>query len=128
MPRVDRRGGEDETGDRSGFAVMVPIWASDAVAAHIAYPIALRFGLIELLADAVAGIVIRLESTSSPGATSPVWFVPGDRVCSTTSRGAAICCGASARAVTSRSSCCCSWLGSARTPAKQPRSTGRWTR
>jgi putative membrane protein len=45
-----------------GLGVMVPIWESEAVAAHIAYPIALLFAFIELLADAVPGIVIRLET------------------------------------------------------------------
>jgi putative membrane protein len=45
-----------------GLGVMVPIWESEAVAARIAYPIALLFAFIELLADAVPGIVIRLET------------------------------------------------------------------
>jgi putative copper resistance protein D len=45
-----------------GLGVLVPIWESEAVAARIVYPIALLFAFIELLADAVPGIVIRLET------------------------------------------------------------------
>jgi cytochrome c oxidase assembly factor CtaG len=45
-----------------GLVVLVPLWESDAVAARVAYPLALLFAFIELLADAVPGIVIRLNT------------------------------------------------------------------
>jgi cytochrome c oxidase assembly factor CtaG len=45
-----------------GLVVLVPLWESDAVAARVAYPVALLFAFIELLADAVPGIVIRLDT------------------------------------------------------------------
>jgi putative membrane protein len=45
-----------------GLIVLVPLWESDAVAARVAYPIALLFAFIELLADAVPGIIIRLQT------------------------------------------------------------------
>ena len=45
-----------------GLVVLVPLWESDAVAAHVAYPVALLFAFIELLADAVPGIIIRLQT------------------------------------------------------------------
>jgi cytochrome c oxidase assembly factor CtaG len=45
-----------------GLVVLVPLWESDAVAARVAYPVALLFAFIELLADAVPGIVIRLNT------------------------------------------------------------------
>jgi cytochrome c oxidase assembly factor CtaG len=45
-----------------GLIVLVPLWESDAVAARVAYPVALLFAFIELLADALPGIVIRLDT------------------------------------------------------------------
>ncbi len=45
-----------------GLAVLVPVWEAGAIDARIPYALALLFGFIELLADAVPGIVIRLET------------------------------------------------------------------
>ncbi len=45
-----------------GLAVLLPLWESDTVGARIAYVILLLFAFIELLADAVPGIVIRLQT------------------------------------------------------------------
>jgi putative membrane protein len=45
-----------------GLAVLVPVWESDTVAARIPYVIVMLFAFIELLADAVPGIVIRLDT------------------------------------------------------------------
>jgi putative copper resistance protein D len=45
-----------------GLAVLVPIWESDTIGARIPYVIVMLFALIELLADAVPGIVIRLDT------------------------------------------------------------------
>ncbi len=45
-----------------GFAVLVPLWEAPTVAARIPYAIALLVAFIELLADAVPGIVIRLDT------------------------------------------------------------------
>ncbi|MEV6931545.1 cytochrome c oxidase assembly protein [Dactylosporangium sp. NPDC051485] len=46
----------------AGLAVLVPIWEADTIAAPVPYLLALMFALIELLADAVPGIVIRLDT------------------------------------------------------------------
>jgi putative copper resistance protein D len=45
-----------------GLAVLVPIWEADTIAARIPYAVALLFAFIELLADAVPGIVVRLDT------------------------------------------------------------------
>lgn len=45
-----------------GLAVLVPIWEADTIAARIPYLVALLFAFIELLAAAVPGIVIRLDT------------------------------------------------------------------
>lgn len=45
-----------------GLAVLVPVWESDTVDARVPYVIVMLFALIELLADAVPGIVIRLDT------------------------------------------------------------------
>jgi cytochrome c oxidase assembly factor CtaG len=45
-----------------GLAVLVPLWEAPTVAARIPYAIALLVAFIELLADAVPGIVIRLDT------------------------------------------------------------------
>lgn len=45
-----------------GLAVLVPLWEATTIAARIPYAIALLFAFIELLADAVPGIVIRLDT------------------------------------------------------------------
>lgn len=45
-----------------GLAVLVPLWEADTIAARIPYVVALLFAFIELLADAVPGIVIRLDT------------------------------------------------------------------
>jgi putative membrane protein len=45
-----------------GLAVLVPLWEAGTIAAQVPYAIALLFGFIELLADAVPGIVIRLDT------------------------------------------------------------------
>jgi putative membrane protein len=45
-----------------GLTVLVPIWEADTIAARIPYLVALLCGFIELLADAVPGIVIRLHT------------------------------------------------------------------
>jgi cytochrome c oxidase assembly factor CtaG len=46
----------------TGLAVLVPLWEADTVAARVPYALALLFAFIELLADAVPGIVIRLDT------------------------------------------------------------------
>lgn len=45
-----------------GLAVLVPLWEAGAIEAKIPYALALLFGFIELLADAVPGIVVRLDT------------------------------------------------------------------
>jgi putative copper resistance protein D len=45
-----------------GLAVLIPLWESDEISAQMIYPIALLFAFIELLVDAVPGIVIRLNT------------------------------------------------------------------
>ncbi|NJC73477.1 cytochrome c oxidase assembly protein [Planosporangium thailandense] len=45
-----------------GAAVLLPVWESDTVDARIPYVIVTLFAFIELLADAVPGIVIRLDT------------------------------------------------------------------
>jgi putative membrane protein len=45
-----------------GLAVLVPLWESDTIAARVPYLIVTLFAFIELLADAVPGIVIRLNT------------------------------------------------------------------
>jgi putative copper resistance protein D len=45
-----------------GLAVLVPLWEAATMAAGIPYAIALLFAFIELLADAVPGIIIRLDT------------------------------------------------------------------
>lgn len=45
-----------------GVAVLVPLWEADALATRVPYALALLFAFIELLADAVPGIVIRLDT------------------------------------------------------------------
>jgi putative membrane protein len=45
-----------------GLAVLVPLWEAGTIGARIPYAIALLFAFIELLADAVPGIVIRLNT------------------------------------------------------------------
>ncbi|MCW2643460.1 MAG: Cytochrome c oxidase caa3-type, assembly factor CtaG-related protein [Dactylosporangium sp.] len=45
-----------------GLAVLVPLWESDTIAARIPYAMVMLFAFIELLADAVPGIVIRLNT------------------------------------------------------------------
>jgi putative membrane protein len=45
-----------------GLAVLVPLWEAGTIAARVPYAIALLFAFIELLADAVPGIVIRLDT------------------------------------------------------------------
>ncbi|MFG2041902.1 cytochrome c oxidase assembly protein [Dactylosporangium sp. NPDC048998] len=52
----------------AGLAVLVPIWEADTIAAPVPYLLALMFALIELLADAVPGIVIRLDTHVIAGA------------------------------------------------------------
>jgi putative membrane protein len=46
-----------------GLAVLVPMWESDTVAARVPYVIVMLFAFIELLADALPGIIIRLRPT-----------------------------------------------------------------
>jgi putative copper resistance protein D len=46
----------------TGLAVLIPLWESDTINAAMVYPIALLFAFIELLVDAIPGIVIRLET------------------------------------------------------------------
>ncbi len=46
----------------AGLAVLVPLWEAGTIAAHVPYALALLFGFMELLADAVPGIVIRLDT------------------------------------------------------------------
>lgn len=45
-----------------GLAVLVPLWEAGTIGAHVPYALALLFGFIELLADAVPGIVVRLDT------------------------------------------------------------------
>jgi cytochrome c oxidase assembly factor CtaG len=45
-----------------GLAVLVPLWEAGTIAARIPYAIALLFAFIELLADAVPGIIVRLDT------------------------------------------------------------------
>jgi cytochrome c oxidase assembly factor CtaG len=45
-----------------GLLALVPLWEAGTIAAQVPYAIALLFALIELLADAVPGIVIRLDT------------------------------------------------------------------
>jgi cytochrome c oxidase assembly factor CtaG len=45
-----------------GLVVLVPLWEAGAIDARIPYALAMLFGFIELLADAVPGIVVRLET------------------------------------------------------------------
>jgi cytochrome c oxidase assembly factor CtaG len=45
-----------------GLAALVPLWEAGTIAAQVPYVIALLFAFIELLADAVPGIVIRLDT------------------------------------------------------------------
>ncbi|HKT01345.1 MAG TPA: cytochrome c oxidase assembly protein, partial [Rugosimonospora sp.] len=45
-----------------GVAVLVPLWEADTLATRVPYALALLFALIELLADAVPGIVVRLDT------------------------------------------------------------------
>jgi putative copper resistance protein D len=45
-----------------GLAVLVPLWEAGTINVHVPYALALFFSLIELLADAVPGIVIRLDT------------------------------------------------------------------
>jgi cytochrome c oxidase assembly factor CtaG len=45
-----------------GLAVLVPLWEAATIAAGIPYAIALLFAFIELLADALPGIIIRLDT------------------------------------------------------------------
>lgn len=45
-----------------GLVVLVPLWEAEAIAARIPYAIALLFAFIELLADAVPGIIVRLDT------------------------------------------------------------------
>jgi cytochrome c oxidase assembly factor CtaG len=45
-----------------GLAVLVPLWEAGTIAARIPYAIALLCAFIELLADALPGIIIRLDT------------------------------------------------------------------
>jgi len=45
-----------------GLAVMIPMWEADTIGARWPYTIALLFAFIELLVDAVPGIIVRLET------------------------------------------------------------------
>jgi putative membrane protein len=45
-----------------GLAVLLPLWEADTIAARIPYLVAMLFAFIELLADAVPGIIIRLDT------------------------------------------------------------------
>jgi putative membrane protein len=45
-----------------GLAVLIPLWEAATIAAGIPYAIALLFAFIELLADALPGIIIRLDT------------------------------------------------------------------
>jgi putative copper resistance protein D len=45
-----------------GLMALVPLWEAGTIAAQVPYAIALLFAFIELLADAVPGIVIRLDT------------------------------------------------------------------
>jgi putative membrane protein len=60
-----------------GLAVLVPLWEADTIAARNPYLVALLFAFIELLADAVPGIVIRLDTHVI--AVSTHWPGPGVR-------------------------------------------------
>lgn len=65
-----------------GLGVLVPLWETETVNPGIPFAIALLFAFIELLADALPGIVIRLDThvlagsifaaASRPWATSPL--------------------------------------------------------
>jgi putative membrane protein len=46
----------------AGLAVLIPLWEAPTIAARIPYAIALLVAFIELLADAVPGIIIRLDT------------------------------------------------------------------
>jgi cytochrome c oxidase assembly factor CtaG len=45
-----------------GLVVLVPLWEADTIGVRFPYAVALLFAFIELLADAVPGIVIRLDT------------------------------------------------------------------
>jgi putative copper resistance protein D len=45
-----------------GLAVLVPLWEADTINARFPYAVALLFAFIELLMDAIPGIVIRLDT------------------------------------------------------------------
>jgi putative copper resistance protein D len=45
-----------------GLAVLLPLWEAGSINVHVPYALALFFSLIELLADAVPGIVLRLDT------------------------------------------------------------------
>jgi putative copper resistance protein D len=45
-----------------GLAVLLPLWEADTLDARVPYAVALLFAFIELLADAVPGIVVRLDT------------------------------------------------------------------
>ena len=45
-----------------GLAVLVPLWEAGTIAAQVPYALALLFAFIELLADAVPGLVVRLQT------------------------------------------------------------------
>lgn len=53
-----------------GIVVLIPLWETEAVNPGIPFAIALLFAFIELLADALPGIVIRLETHVLAGS----WF------------------------------------------------------
>ncbi|GIH18904.1 cytochrome c oxidase assembly protein [Rugosimonospora africana] len=60
-----------------GILVLVPLWEAGSINVHVPYALMLFFSLIELLADAVPGIVLRLDThpiASTYYATMPrVW-------------------------------------------------------
>jgi cytochrome c oxidase assembly factor CtaG len=45
-----------------GLGVLVPLWEADTIAARFPYAVALLFAFVELLLDAVPGIIIRLDT------------------------------------------------------------------
>jgi putative copper resistance protein D len=45
-----------------GLAVLLPMWEADILDARVPYALALLFVIIEMLADAVPGIVVRLDT------------------------------------------------------------------
>ncbi|GAA5180540.1 hypothetical protein GCM10023322_13070 [Rugosimonospora acidiphila] len=45
-----------------GLVVLIPLWEAGTINVHVPYALALFFSLIELLADAVPGIVLRLDT------------------------------------------------------------------